>query len=112
MKSKIPTHEEMIQIDKITGKKSVPSEKKIAITEQDSSPSTSLVSLYDIDSKNEKYDDASRWTPCLMKEAYSPYEQGEEIKSSQDTVKIPSERHCSDNVGILVAEGPSVYNIE
>ena len=47
-----------------------------------------------------------------MKEASSPHEQGEEINSSQATVKIPLERHCSNNVGIPVAEGPSSYNIE
>ena len=47
-----------------------------------------------------------------MKEASSPHEQGEEINSSQATIKIPSERNCSNNVGILVADGPSSYNIE
>ena len=34
------------------------------------------------------------------------------MNSSQATVKIPSERHCSNNVGILVVEGTSSYNIE
>ena len=47
-----------------------------------------------------------------MKEASSPHEKGEEINSSQDTIKIPLERHCSNNVWIPVVEGPSNYNIE
>ena len=59
VKSKIPTPEEMIQIYKRDEKKKVAIENKIAITEQDSSPSTSLVSLYNIDSKNDDFDDTS-----------------------------------------------------
>ena len=47
-----------------------------------------------------------------MKEGSSPHEQGEEINSSQAIVKIPSKRHCSSNVGILVVDVPSIYNIE
>ena len=47
-----------------------------------------------------------------MKEASSPLEQGEEINSSQAIVKTPSKIHCSNNVGIPVAEGPSSYNIK
>lgn len=59
MKSKIPTPEEMMKIDKRDEKKKVSSEKKIVITEQDSSPSTSLVYLYNIDLETDNYDDAS-----------------------------------------------------
>ena len=44
-----------------------------------------------------------------MKEDSSPHEQGEEINSSQATIKFPSERNYSNNV---VVEGPSSYNIE
>ena len=98
MKSKIPTPEEMIQIDKRVEKKKVASEKKIAITKQDSSPSTSSISLYDIDSENDNSNDASSQTLPLRKEASSCHEQGEEINSSQAIVKVPSERHCSNNV--------------
>ena len=71
-----------MQIDKRVEKNKVTIEKKISITEQDSSPSTSSVSLYNIDSENDDFDDASRQTPSLMKEASSPHEQGEEINSS------------------------------
>ena len=112
MKSKIPTPEEMMLVDKRVEKKKVASKKKITITEQDSIPSTSLVSLYNIEYQNDNFDDASSRTPSLMKEASSPHEQGEEINSSQATVKIPSKRHYSNNVGIPVVEGPSSYNIE
>ena len=77
VKSKIPTPEEMMQIDKRVEKKKVASKKKIAITKQDSSPSTSSVSLYNIDSENDNSDDASSGTPSLMKEASSSHEQGE-----------------------------------
>ena len=112
VKSKIPTPKEIMQIDKRVENKKATIEKKISITEQDSSPSTSYISLYNIDSKNDGFDDALSRTPSLMKEASSPHEQGEEINSSQAIVKIPSERNCSNNVGILVEEGPSSYNIE
>ena len=79
-----------MQIDKRAEKKKVEIEKKIAITEQDSSPSTSLVSLYNIDSENDNYDDASSQSPSLMKESSSPHEKCEEINSSQAIVKILS----------------------
>ena len=91
MKSKISTQEEMMQINRRVEKKKVTSEKKITITKQDSSPSTSLVSLYDIDFENENYDDTLSQTPYLMKEDSSPHEQGEEINCSQAIVKTPSE---------------------
>ena len=71
-------------------RKKVKSENKIAITEQDSSLSTSSVSLYNIDSKNDDSNDALSQTPSLMKEASSPQEKGEEINSSEATVNIPS----------------------
>jgi hypothetical protein len=77
VRSKIPTLEEIMQINKRDEKKKVSIEKKIAITEQDSSPSISYVSLYNIDSSNDDSDDASSWTPSLMKEASSPHEQGD-----------------------------------
>ena len=102
----------MMQTEKRDEKKKVAIEKKIAITRQDSRPSTSSVSLYNIDSKKYDYDDASSQTPSLMKEDSSPHEQGEENNSSQDTINVPLERNCSNNVGILVAEGPSSYDIE
>jgi hypothetical protein len=41
-----------------------------------------------------------------MKEASSPHEKGEEINSSQATIKIPSERHYSNNVVTPIEEGP------
>ena len=82
MKSKIPTPEEMMQIDNRFEKKKVAGEKKIAITEQDSSPSTSSVYLYNIGSENDNSDDASNQTPSLMQEASSPHQQGEEINRS------------------------------
>lgn len=47
-----------------------------------------------------------------MKESSSHQEQGEEINSSHATFNTPLERHYSNNVGILVAKGPSSYNIE
>ena len=47
-----------------------------------------------------------------MKESSSPHEKGEEINSSQDTIKIPSEINYSNNVGIPVEEGSSSYKIE
>ena len=102
----------MMKIDKRDEKKKVPSEKKMSIIEHDSSPSTSLVSLYNIDSENDDSDNALSQAPSLMKEDSSPHEQGEEIHSSQDTINIPLERHCSNNVGILVPKGPTSYNIE
>ena len=74
MKSKIPTPKEMMQIEKRDEKKKVASRKKIAITKKDSSSSTSLVSLYNIDSENDNFYDALSWTPSLMKEASSPHE--------------------------------------
>ena len=58
--------------------------------EQDSSPSTSSFSLYDIDFEIENFVDASSQTPSLMKEASSPHKQGKEINSSQSIVKILS----------------------
>ena len=58
MKSKISTSKEMMQIDKRDEKKKVASKNKIAIIEQDSSPSTSSVSLYDIDYENDNSDNA------------------------------------------------------
>ena len=67
----------MMKIDKRAQNKKVASENKITIIEQDSHPSTSLVSLYNIDYKNDNCDDASSQTPSLMKEASSPHEQGE-----------------------------------
>ena len=67
MKSKISTLEEMMQIEKEDEKKKVTSEYKIAITEKDSSPSTSLVSLYNIDFLNDINDNASCETPSLIK---------------------------------------------
>ena len=79
----------MMQIEKRDEKKKVERKKKITITKQDSSPSTSLVSLYDIDFENDNSNDASSWNPSLMKEASSPHEQGEEMNSSQATAKIP-----------------------
>ena len=79
----------MMKIDKRDEKKKVPSEKKMSIIEHDSSPSTSLVSLYNIDSKNDNSDDASSQIPSLMKEYSSPHDEGEEIISSQDTIEIP-----------------------
>lgn len=66
-----------MKIDKRDEKKKVASEKKKAITKQDSSPSTSLVSLYNIDSENDNSEDALSRTPSLIKEASSPHEQGE-----------------------------------
>ena len=81
----------MIYNDKKDEKKKVSSEKKISITEQYSSPSTSSISLYNIHSENDISDNASSQTPSLMKEASSPHEQGERINSSQATIKIPSE---------------------
>lgn len=112
VKSQIPTLEEMMQIEERDENKKVASKKKIAITKQDSSPSTSWVSLYDIDSENEKLDDTSSQTPSLIKEACWAHEPGEEINSKQAIVTNPSEIHCSSNVEIPVAEGPSSYNIE
>ena len=47
-----------------------------------------------------------------MKDTSSPHEKGEEIYSSQAIIKIPSERHYSNNVGIPVVEGPSSYNMK
>ena len=58
-----------MQIEKMIKKKKFASEKKMAITEQDSSSTTSSVSLYNIDSENDNSDDASSRTPSLMKEA-------------------------------------------
>ena len=66
-----------MQIDKRDEKKKVALKKKIAITEQDSSTSTSFVSLYNNDSQNDNLDDALSRTPSLMKEASSPHEKGE-----------------------------------
>ena len=48
-----------MQIDKRDENKKVASEKKIAITKQDSCPCTSSVFLYKIDFENDKSKDAS-----------------------------------------------------
>ena len=79
-----------MQIEKMIKKKKFASEKKMAITEQDSSSTTSSVSLYNIDFENDNYDYASSQIPSLIKEDSSSHEQGEEINSSQATIKIPS----------------------
>ena len=59
VRSKILTPEDMMQIDKRDEKKKVSIKKKIANIENDSSPSTSSISLYNIDSKNDDSNDAS-----------------------------------------------------
>ena len=87
----------MVQIDKEVERKKVITEKRKAIIEQDSCLSTSLVSLYNIGSDNEKFDYASSQNPSLIKEASSSHEQGEEITSSHSTVNISSEKHFSNN---------------
>ena len=69
VKSNIPTPDEMCTLKKGLKKKNVASEKKIAITEQDSSPSTSSVYLYNIGSKNENSENASSQNTSLLKEA-------------------------------------------
>ena len=87
-----------MQIDKRVEKKKVARIKKIAITEQNSSPSTSSFSLYNSFSKNDNSNDASIPTSSLMKGDSSPHEQGEEINCSQAITKIQLEIHWSSNV--------------
>ena len=101
-----------MQIDKQVERKNVVTEKRKAIIEQDSSPSTSSVSLYNIESDNENFDYLSMQTPSLIKESSSSHEQGEEMSSSRATFKIYLEKHCSNNLVIPGLEGLLIYNIE
>ena len=92
-------------------RKKVLTEKRKAIIEQDSSPSTSSVSLNNIDFENEKYYYASSQTPSLIKEASSLHEQGEEITISHISFKICLDKHYSNNSVIPKLERPSSNNI-
>lgn len=112
VKCKILTLEQMMQIDKEIERKNVINGKRKYIIEHDSIPSTSSISLYNIDFDNENSNYASSQTPSLIKEAFSPHEQGEEMTIYWATVNISSENHLSNNSMMPEPEGPSSYNIE
>lgn len=101
-----------MQIDKEVERKKVITEKGKAIIEHDSIPSTSSGYLYNIDSDNEYFDYALSKNPSLINESSSPHEQGDEMTSSRATNKIPSKKHCSNNLVMPELEGPLSYNIE
>lgn len=102
----------MVQTNREVERKRDEIENNKAIIERNTGASSSSVSLYNIDSDNEDIACASSRTPSLIREIIPPLEQGEEMDSSHATVKIPSDKHCSNNLVILKQEGPSSYNIE
>lgn len=102
----------MMQIDKEVERKKVVTKKRKNSIEHYSSPSSSLVSLYNIEFDNKNFDYASSRNPSLIKEVSSPHEQGEERPSYWTTVRISLEKHISNNSMILEPQVPSSYNIE
>ena len=83
IKSKIPTLEKMVWIDKEFERKKDEIEKNKYIMEWHLDASWSSISLYNIDSDNEDTACASSWTPSLIREITPPLEQGEEMVGSQ-----------------------------
>jgi hypothetical protein len=115
VKSRIPTPDQMLKIDKeaeikktIVEKNRVASERKniIRIEDLEESSSSSSMSMYSIDYDREDSEVPSGRSPTLI-EAQLPENQ-EEVQSSPTTKKVPSERHSV----IHEKENPSSYNIE
>ena len=117
MKSKILTHDQMIQIDKEAKRqKSKIEENKVATEwkilpkvkycEEDSSSSS--MSMYSIDSREEDSEFISNQTLTVVLHNAPLLMHVEEVHSSPITEKVPSERH------FVVQEEyhPSSYNIE
>ena len=112
IKSKILTPSQMVQTDGEAERKKDEIEKNKSIIEWHTDASSSSIFLYNIDSDNEDTACSSSQTPSPIREITPPPKQGEEMEGSQATVKIPSEKHCSNNLVVLKQEGPSIYNNE
>jgi hypothetical protein len=121
VKYKIPTPEQMIQVDKEVERQKVDIERSKAITkrkmlprinDQDKDTSSSSVSMYDIDFDDEGTEFVSSQTPSIVRQITPLRINDEEINSSPITEKIPSKRHCFVNSMIIKEEHPSSYNIE
>lgn len=74
IKSKIQTPKKMVRTDKEVEMKKVETEKKKDIIEWHSDASSSSISLYNIDSKNEETPCASSQTPSRIREITPPLE--------------------------------------
>ena len=112
IKSKIPTPEKMVQIDREDERKKGEIKKKKSIIDWNTDASSSSISMYNIDFENEDTTFSSSWTLSLRREITPPPEQGEEMYSSQATINIPLEKHCSNNSMVPEHECPSSYNVE
>ena len=97
----------MVQTNRESKRKRDKIENNKAILELHAGASSSSISLYNIDFDNEDIACESSRNPSIRREITPPPEQGEEA-----TVKIPSEKHCSNNLVVPEQEGPSTYNIE
>ena len=115
MKSKVPTLDQMSQIDKeadvkrdlaLKHKVSIERVNIVRIEDEESSCSSSM-SLYNIDSNTKDSDVSFCWSPTLV-EAQIP-NKPEEVHSSPTMNKNPSERHSQVQ---QEEEDPSSYNID
>ena len=112
IKSKIPTPEQMVQTNREAESKRDEIGKNKATIEHNIGVSSSSVSLYNIYSDNEDTAWPSSQTPSLIRKITPPPNHGEEMDSSQATINIPPEKHCSNNSMAPEQEGPSSYNIQ
>ena len=117
LKSKIPTSDQMTQVDKeaeiqkaITKKRRAAIERKnvIMIEDEEESSSYSSMSMYNLDSDKEDSYVPSHRSPTLILQDAPLLMHLEEVHSSLVTENIPSERHSV----IQEEEHPSRYNIE
>ena len=117
MKSKIPTPNQMVQIDKEDERQKSKLEKikatierrnPIRIKDCEEGSSSSSMSMYIIDSDGEDLDVPSHQSPTIIiLDAPLPMHL-EEVHSSPIMEKVPSERHSM----IQEEDHPSCYNIE
>ena len=117
MKSKIPTPDQMTQIDKEVEIHKVKAEKSkvvierrniIWVEDEEEESSSSSMSMYGLDSDKEDSDVPSHRSPTvIVHDAPLPMHL-EELHSSPITEKVPSKRHSS----VQEEYHPSSYNIE
>ena len=112
VKYKIPTPNKMVQTNRDIERKRDGIKKIKSIIVWNTCASSSSISLYNIEAENEDIACASSENPSFIREITPPLDQGEEMDSSHATVKIPLEKHFSNNSVVPKQEGPSRYNIE
>ena len=116
VKSKIPTPDKMIQVDKEVEIQKTKAEKSRATiegkniirTEDEEESSSSSMSMYSLDSNKEYLEVPSHQSPTLIPQDAPLLVHLEEVHSSLVTEKISSKRHSI----IQEEEHPSSYNIE